>query len=170
LTRRPFGGAENMPEIDFSGLMDIGQAKGEEPVQRDAGAGNHELDNIKKINNQTLQGYKKQQEAKNLASIGKTEFVKDIQQGKDVYGLLLDAIDLVGIATGDGAFVAQTRSDLKAIYGKGLQIDAVGKKSRQEARKRLEKLRESLQVTDDPKDKQRIQTAIKKHEEFLKEN
>lgn len=48
-----------MAIIDFSRRMNIGQTKGEKPVQVDVDAGNQGLDKIKQINNQALQGYKK---------------------------------------------------------------------------------------------------------------
>lgn len=64
-------------------------------------------------------------------------------------------------------FYTQTKADLKAIYGRGLQEKPPLQMEIEETQERLQRLREAEKREDNMDSKERIQRAIKAHEDTI---
>lgn len=112
-----------MNDLDFSGLMNIGasnSAPASTPSNEqtpDTEPLSYELNQMKKKHAQVLQGYKDLQEKKKQTNTAKTVFIKDIEAGdKEIKALLVDAIEIIGTATHDTAFINASKRNLTNHY------------------------------------------------------
>jgi hypothetical protein len=108
--------------------------------------------------------YKRQQENIQKAGQYTTELLKGIKQGESIYNLFLQAVNIIGLMTGDTVIHSQAAEDLKAIYGEGLLQPEPLIIELQEIRQRLEKLSAAISREDQPDDTlRRIYAAIAQH-------
>lgn len=93
-----------------------------------------------------------------------------ISQGKDIYGLFLQAIDAVGLFTSNRQFREQARKDLVAVYGIGLEKPEALEVELSQVEERLKLLERPEKICGLPEsDKQRVKKAIERHKEKAQE-
>lgn len=112
-----------MSDLDFSGLMNLGadnSAPASTPTNEptpDTDTLSYELNQMKKKHAQVLQGYRDLQENKKQTSTKKTVFIRDLEAGdKELKALLVDAIEIIGTATHDTAFINSSKRNLNNHY------------------------------------------------------
>ena len=93
---------------------------------------------------------------------------KGIQEGENLYTLLLWSIEAIGRMTGNPLFYEQGKLNLQAIYG-ALGYDAPLEHRAQEVQERLTRLYSSLDLEQDPDARERIERAIREHRRRLAE-
>lgn len=90
------------------------------------------------------------------------EITKGIQEGADLYTLLLLAMEGLSKMTGNSLFYDQGKADLQAIYG-ALGYNAPIAQRTQEVQERLNCLCNALERAEEPGDRDRITRAIRAH-------
>lgn len=97
------------------------------------------------------------------------QILKGIQNGEDVYRLLLKACDAISLMTNDAVFYKEVEENIIAIHGLGFLKPAPLGAEREATAERLERLRVAYGRTDiDPSRKQRIKQGIDAHESYIK--
>jgi hypothetical protein len=96
-----------------------------------------------------------------------TEILKGAKAGESVYSLLLKACKAISLMTSNSVFYSQLEGDIRAIYGQGLLDPLPLQIELQETQERLTRLREALNREIEPDAKDRIQRAVKAHEEKI---
>ena len=91
---------------------------------------------------------------------------KGIQEGENLYTLLLWAMEALGKMTGDRVFYEQGKENLQAIYG-ALGYDAPIEHRTQEVQERLDRLCAALERESDINTRKRIERAITAHRDRL---
>ena len=108
--------------------------------------------------------YKHQQENIQAAGQHTTEMLKGIKQGENIYNLFLQAVNIIGLMTGDTVIHNQAAEDIKSIYGVGLLERQPLELELSEIRQRLEKLSAAIERKGEPDDSlRRIYNAITQH-------
>lgn len=108
--------------------------------------------------------YKAQQQAIQATGQRSSELLQGIQRGEDIYKLFLQAIEIIGLMTGDTVIHKQAAEDIKTIYGVGLLEPYPLQLELSEIRQRLGKLTEATERADQPDDTlKRIYNAIAQH-------
>ena len=108
--------------------------------------------------------YKAQQQAIQATGQKTTELLKGIQRGEGIYTLFLQAIEIIGLMTGDTVIHTQAAEDIKSIYGVGLLERQPLELELSKIRQRLGKLTEATERADQPDDTlMRIYNAIAQH-------
>lgn len=74
-----------------------------------------------------------------------TDILKGVQAGADIYSLFLKAVKAISLMTSNTAFYSQIETDIKNIYGIGLQLPAPLKMELMGTQERLDRLREAEQ-------------------------
>lgn len=92
------------------------------------------------------------------------EILKGIKQGKPIELLMIKSLQAIGLMTNDTAFMDQAIKDIKIIYGQGLNNDILLLEELTETNNRLIKLKKEYIKETDSFVKNRLSTAIKKHE------
>lgn len=120
-----------MTDLNFEGLMNIGEAPppntnhpgGNWSQQDDPGEDSdnqqftYELNRLKKRSAIVLDSYKHLQRKKKITNTAKTKLIMDAKAGDaELKALLLDAVDIIGVATHDTAFIDQVKRDLNDKY------------------------------------------------------
>lgn len=98
-----------------------------------------------------------------------TEILKGARAGEDIYSLFLKAVKAISIMTSNTVFYSQLEGDIRAIYGKGLLDPLPLQIELQQVQERLTRLREALNREIEPDAKERIQRAVKAHENRIAE-
>lgn len=94
----------------------------------------------------------------------KTQIIKGVKLGEDIYSLFLKAVEAIGLMTSDTVFYSQLDGDIRAIYGVGLQKQAPLELESTRIQQALEKLEQACKRKDEPPDSlQRIKDAIRAH-------
>lgn len=91
------------------------------------------------------------------------EIIKGVLAGEDIYTLFLKAIDTIELLTNTTAFSNQVKEDIKAIYGRGLNIVEPLQIEMKEAERRLIALNRALSKEEEGNTKKRIKRAIEAH-------
>ena len=108
--------------------------------------------------------YKAQQQAIQATGQKTTELLKGIQRGEGIYTLFLQAVEIIGLMTGDTVIHNQAAEDIKSIYGVGLLERQPLQMELDEIRQRLDKLTEATERAGQPDDTlMRIYNAIAQH-------
>ena len=112
--------------------------------------------------------YKKYQE--NIAAAGTiiSDITKGLNAGRDIHDLFLLAIQAIANMTNDNVLRSHAESTLKTIYGVALGEYRPLQIEYEDATERLEKLQEAV-LWAEGNDRQRIQNAIKWHEQYVAE-
>lgn len=95
----------------------------------------------------------------------RTEILKGARAGESTQLLLLKAVECISCMTGDKLFYEQVRKDLKLIYGEVFLEEIPLEWELEEVQERLQKLNEALKMDMDTDARQRVQSAIRSHEE-----
>lgn len=125
---------------------------------------NHKLDAEKRERERLREMYSTYQENIKKAGSCRSDLLKGIKQGEDPLALLLTAVECISLMTGDTVIYTQAKEDITAIYGWGLGYKQPLHRQLREARERLERLKSA---TVQPEDTQRLDNAIKAHEELI---
>lgn len=95
------------------------------------------------------------------------EIIKGVLAGEDIYTLFLKAIDTIELLTNTTAFSNQVKEDIKAIYGRGLNIVEPLQVEMKEAERRLIALNRALSKEEEGNTKKRIKRAIEAHKSLI---
>lgn len=95
------------------------------------------------------------------------EIIKGVLAGEDIYTLFLKAIDTIELLTNTTAFSNQVKEDIKAIYGRGLNIVEPLQIEMKEAERRLIALNRALSKEEEGNTKKRIKRAIEAHKSLI---
>lgn len=108
--------------------------------------------------------YKAQQQAIQATGQKTTELLKGIQRGENIYKLFLQAIEIIGLMTGDTVIHNQAAEDIKTVFGVGLLEPYPLQMELEEIRQRINKLSEATERADQLDDSlKRIYNAIAQH-------
>lgn len=135
------------------------QIEGLGALQRKADQNKAEID-------RNLEVYRTYQENIKRSGQLQTDILKGVQAGEDIYSLFLKAVQAISCMTSNKAFYTQTEADLISIYGIGLQQPAPLKLELEEAKNRLDRLREAERREPNTDS---IKRAIKAHQNRIAE-
>lgn len=151
-------------DLDFTALNSI-------PCKSDQNENSGEkkyysLEREKEEREKARKAYSEYQNNIKKAGMLRNSILKGIRAGEDPVKLLLMAMEVIGLMTGNKTLYSQSTEDIKAIYGWGLGEPAPLKKDLENAKVRLEKLLQSSDAT--PLEAQpRIKEAIKAHKDLI---
>ncbi|MDS2474235.1 hypothetical protein RLF29_00015 [Streptococcus pneumoniae] len=111
---------------------------------------------------------KEYQKNKRLTNEIVAEITKGIQQGADIHGLFLKAVEALALTTNDTLLYDNARQNLKTIYGIGLKETYALELEREDTQTRLERLTQALNDAARVEDKERLKNAIEAHQKHLK--
>lgn len=111
-------------------------------------------------------GYREQQDNIRRAKQLRADINKGVQAGEPIYKLLLTAIECISLMTGEKLFYDMNKDNLQTIYGALGEPEAI-EVERQEVQQRLNKLNAAYEREEATDAKQRIQNAIKAHQDKL---
>lgn len=111
---------------------------------------------------------KEYQKNKRLTNEIVAEITKGIQQGADIHGLFLKAVEALALTTNDTLLYDNARQNLKTIYGIGLKETYALELEREDTKTRLERLTQALNDAVRAEDKERLKNAIEAHQKHLK--
>lgn len=111
---------------------------------------------------------KEYQKNKRLTNELVAEITKGIQQGADIHGLFLKAVEALALTTNDTLLYDNARQNLKTIYGIGLKETYALELEREDTQTRLERLTQALNDAVRAEDKERLKNAIEAHHKHLK--
>jgi len=106
--------------------------------------------------------YSRLQENKACEGRLRSEILKGIAEGQEIYSLFLKAVECIGLMTGDRAFTMQSKEGIRAIYGYGLNEKAPLLEELRAIEARIERLKAAEGA--DQRDRERIANAIQAHE------
>jgi len=113
-----------MSDLDFSGLMNTPNTDyAPNAVNTDTSEieSNNAQTRLKNKASSIQATYKRLEEMKRNTSTLKVTLIKDLEQGdKDIKDLLADALNIIGTATNDTAFLNTTFRHLNDNYSKGV--------------------------------------------------
>lgn len=118
------------------------------------------------LNERLAAGYREQQENIRRAKQLRADINKGVQAGEPIYKLLLTAIECISLMTGEKLFYDMNKDNLQTIYGALGEPEAI-EVERQEVQQRLNKLNAAYEREEATDAKQRIQNAIKAHQDKL---
>lgn len=118
----------------------------------------------KEAHEKAIRVYKEYQENIKRSEMLRSSILHDIKLGQDPYNLLLKAIECISLMTGEKLYYKQGKDDLQTIYG-ALGYNAPAEQEVQEVQERLNNLIKALEQEPDRRSKERINRAIKAHEE-----
>lgn len=167
--------------LDFSGLLNLGQAQGLQAAQEDFGEAaqgkstkgmiggpSRAAQEASQERAKLAQLYKEQQENIRAAEQLRVEIIKGIKAGIDLYILFLKALDCISRMTGDQLYYDMNEAQARATYG-ALGHSTPIEQEIEGARKRLELLQAARDQEADPRSRDRIEQAIKAHQELIKQ-
>lgn len=93
----------------------------------------------------SLEVYRTYQENIKTSGQLQTDILKGVQAGTDIYSLFLKAVKAISLMTSNTAFYSQIETDIKNIYGIGLQLPAPLTLELMDTQERLDRLREAEQ-------------------------
>lgn len=111
---------------------------------------------------------KEYQENKRVSNQLTTDLIKGTQQGKDIYGMFLKAIDVISKLTNDAELLKQVESNIKTVYGIGLGEKQALEIEIKAVNERIARLETAYSTSDSLTDKQRLKRALESHREHLK--
>ena len=111
---------------------------------------------------------KEYQKNKRLTNEIVAEITKGIQQGADIHGLFLKAVEALALTANDTLLYDNARQNLKTIYGIGLKETYTLELEREDTQTRLERLTQALNDAVRVEDKERLKNAIEAHQKHLK--
>lgn len=108
--------------------------------------------------------YRAQQQSIQKAGYLNSDLLRGIKRGESIYKLFLQAVEIIGLLTGDTTMHSQASEDIKAIYGMGFLEPYPVQMELDEIRQRLSKLSEAIKQPGQPDDTlKRIYSAIEYH-------
>lgn len=123
------------------------------------------LERIQEENQRLSEMYKRQAENIRKSEALRTKVQKGIAAGVDTFTLLLQAMECISLMTGDTVFYDQGKADLVAIYGEGFLQTAPLQEELNSVDGRIARMMESLMRAPDQDTRQRIERAIKAHQD-----
>lgn len=126
-----------------------------------------QADAIKQDSDRSLAIYREYQENTLKTSQLQVEILKGAKAGESIYNLFLKAVKAISLMTSNAVFYSQLEGDIISVYGQGLLDPIPLRIELQETQEHLARLREAEQREIDRDDKERIQRAIKAHEEKI---
>lgn len=115
----------------------------------------------------TLEVYRRYQDNTKTSSQLQKEILKGVKAGADIYGLFLKACKSISLMTSNDLFYNQVEADINAIYGEGFHHQIPLQNRINDTKKRLELLLKAQKCDLKYDSKERINKAIKAHEEQL---
>lgn len=125
------------------------------------------LDAVSDMNKRNLEMYSTYQHNILAAGTLESEITKDLQQGKPLAILFLQAMQVISNMTGNPFTYQNTAEILQAVYGFGLHEPDAEALTAANVQNRLENLKHSLETVTDRTNRTHIQNAIKEHEKML---
>lgn len=123
------------------------------------------LERIQEENRRLSEMYKRQSENIRKSEALRTKVQKGIAAGVDTFTLLLQAMECISLMTGDTVFYDQGKADLVAIYGEGFLQAAPLQEELNAVDGRIARMMEALMRAPDQDTRQRIERAIKAHQD-----
>lgn len=117
--------------------------------------------------NKVLEVYKEYQKNTMISGQLQTEILKGVKSGENVYNLFLKAVKAISVMTSNDLFYNQVEADINAIYGEGFHHQIPLQNRINDTKKRLELLLKAQKCDLKDDSKERINKAIKAHEEQL---
>lgn len=157
--------AVKMPRNDFCGTddtQDLQSTKNASQAILGSDTGKRGLERLEAERKGIAEEYSRLQENTACAGQLRSEILKGIAEGQEIYNLFLKAVKCIGFMTGDSAFTMQSKEDIRAIYGYGLNEKAPLLEELQAVEGRIERLKAAEGA--DSRDMERIANAIKAHE------
>lgn len=155
-------------ELDFSALDALaGQTPAPEPParqERAEGRALNLLEEERQDRERQKQVYTDHQNAIRQTETEIEEIMRGLNEGANMAQLLLKAVHIVGLLTGNRAICPQAADRIKTVYGRGLGEPDALKLELQETQNRLNRLEEATRdraLTTEELD--RIRTAIREH-------
>lgn len=156
------------PRITFKGrLADIVEVCEDDPHEAllgASGAAEQRLNKAKLERVRIRKMYEAYQECIRRARNLRADIFKGIKRGEDPLELLLQAIEVISILTGDTMAYTESKEDILTIYGRGLGDHTALSMRLEEATRRLERLR---RADVPPCEAKRVGLAIASHEELI---
>lgn len=114
-----------------------------------------------------LQIYKEYQANITACSQLQADITKAVRAGADPFLLFLKAVEALSKITNNMIFYDQVKNDLLSVYGDGLLYSTPLEWKLEAAKDRLGRLKQALEREGSLEDKNRIQGAIKAHQEEI---
>lgn len=121
----------------------------------------------KEAQDKALDVYREYQDNIKLCEGLKTNILKGIMEGTDVYTLLYWALQAVSKTTHDTVFLDQAWRDVNIIYGWVLREPGPLQQEIEGAKERLQKIRERAEIEPEAGARSRMQAAVKAHEALI---
>ena len=158
-------------ELDFSALNALADQPPEEdprhqPEELDTAKMDRQVNAVAQERKKIAEAYREYQNNIKTAGWTISEIRKGILAGEDIYSLFLKAMDAIGKMTGERDLEEQTRSDLLAVYGIGLQETQPLQMERDRIRQRIARMETAL-ANADPANRSQIERAIRAHRAML---
>ena len=144
---------QKAPEEPLEGLQKLQRLADENKVEKD----------------RSLALYKEYQRNTLASAQLQANILKGIKAGENIYSLFLKAVKAISLMTDNSGFYDQVEADVRTICGHGILYAPPLQDELQGAKERLVKLTEALTRETDSDTLQRIQRAVKAHEDKIKE-
>ena len=113
--------------------------------------------------------YKRYQQATIDTAGLRSEILRGIRAGTDIYSLFLKAAKIVALTTDNSLFYEQIERELPAVYGIGLNIKDPLRIELQAAEERLKRLQDAEREERQPDIRETIQAAIREHQRLIQD-
>jgi len=160
--------ASEPKEKNHSKTLKTTKKPAEGKIEPQAQALQRKADGRKKQLEDSARVLKEYQTNKRLTNELVAEITKGIQQGADIHGLFLKAVEALALTTNDTLLYDNARQNLKTIYGIGLKETHALELEREDTQTRLERLTQALNDAVRAEDKERLKNAIEAHQKHLK--
>lgn len=136
---------------------------------QNSGTHTHQLDKAKREREQVREDHRIYQENIRKAGDLRSDILKGLKIGEAPLALLLKAMECISKMTGDQHIYTQSKADIIAVYGYGLDQVAPLHITLEEVKGRHRKLTrpELLEEEIPPETRKRLQGAIRAHEEVI---
>lgn len=96
-----------------------------------------------------------------------SDLLKGSNRGDNIYSLLLEAVEIITLLTGNTALLEQIKRNLLEIYHIGLNEEGANEPFKADARERINKLKKAIDTETDKDIKKRLQDALKRNLELV---
>ena len=155
--------------LDFTALDNIPAQGAKDTTPEAPGGAVYGLEREAQERTNARQMYGTYQQNIKRAGRLRSDILKGLRSGEDPLAILLKALECISLMTGDTMIYTQSKADLLAIYGWGLEQPAPLELELEEAKTRLAMLTRPDLATDRlPLDtRERIQRAVTAHREQI---
>ena len=161
----PADGEPEAQDAEQAPALDAGEPVAEEQAKKLTLEAKRERD----AQERSRKVYRIYQENTRTSEQLQSAILKGVAAGADIYGLFLQAVKTVSLMTHNELFYSQIEADLKAIYGRGLQLKPPLQQELQETRERLQRLIDAEGREHGTEDGDRINRAVRAHRDKIAE-